>query len=110
MFQRFAANYGLDNPYDARECWLNNKLVLPKSGNLDLKSFLHWQRKHETLRERVPAHSQHEQYQLVMKNLPEWCRRKVQESGKKAGRHSFWIRFSGMTSNKKQIKELLEPL
>ena len=24
--------------------------------------------------------------------------------------HSFWICFSGMTANKKQIKELLEPL
>ena len=45
-----------------------------------------------------------------MKNLPEWGQRKVQDSEKKARRHSLWIRFSGMNANKKQIKELLEPL
>ena len=71
VFERFAADYGLDNPYDARECWLNNKLMLPKSGKLDLTSFLHWQMTHELLRERVPYYSQNEEYQLVMKNLPE---------------------------------------
>ena len=57
-----------------------------------------------------PDYSQHEEYQLFMKNLPEWGRRKVQDTEKKARRHSFWICFSGMTANKKQIKELLEPL
>ena len=50
VFERFAADYGLDNPYDARERWLNNKLVLPKSGKLDRTSFLHWQMSHEILR------------------------------------------------------------
>ena len=65
---------------------------------------------HELLRERVTDYSQHEKYQLVMKNLPEWCRRKVQASEKKSRRHSFWICFSGMTANKKQIKELIEAL
>ena len=65
---------------------------------------------HELLRERVPDYSQHEEYQLVMKILPQWGRRKFQDAEKKAQRHSFWIRFSGMTANKKQVKELLEPL
>ena len=32
VFERFGAHYGLDDPYNARELWLNNKLVLPKSG------------------------------------------------------------------------------
>ena len=65
---------------------------------------------HELLRERVPDYSQHKKYQLVMKNLPKWGRRKVQDAEKKARWHSFSIRFSGMTANKKQIKELLGPL
>ena len=49
MFERFAADYGLDNPYDARKRWLSNKLVLPKSGKVDLNSFLDWQMSHELL-------------------------------------------------------------
>ena len=89
VFERFAADYGLDNPYDARERWLSNKLVLPKLGKLDLNSFLHWQMSHELLGERVPDYSQHKEYQLVMKNFPEWGRRKVQDAEKKARRHSF---------------------
>ena len=32
VFDRFAADYGLDNLYNAREHWPNNKLVLLKSG------------------------------------------------------------------------------
>ena len=54
VFERFAPDYGMDNLYDARERWLNNKLVLPKSGKLDLTSFLHWQMSHDLLQECVP--------------------------------------------------------
>jgi hypothetical protein len=110
VFERFQADYGLDNPYDAREKWLNNRLVLPKSGKLDLTAFLHWQMSHEWLREQVPDFSQHEEYQLVLKNLPEWGRRQVQTQEKKIRKSSFWIRFSGMTATKRDIKDLLEPL
>ena len=31
VLKRFAADYGLDNLYDARERWLNNKLVLRRT-------------------------------------------------------------------------------
>ena len=82
-FERFAADYGLDNLYDAQEHWLSNKLVLPKLGKLDLTSFLHWQMTHELIRDRVPDYSQHKEYQLVMKSLPKWGRCKVQDSEKK---------------------------
>ena len=109
VFDRFRKDYQLDNPYHARQRWWDHRIQLPRSGYLDLTSFLNWKMKHEALRDRVADFSPHEEYSLIHKALPEYWRKKLQDHEKRLRRDSHWVRLSGIQLTAEQVRDLLEP-
>ena len=109
VFQRFRKDYQLDNPYDARARWWDHRIQLPRSGHLDLTSFLNWKMRHEALRDKLADFSPHEEYSIIIRALPEHWKRKVAEFEKKLRRDHYWVRLSGISLTARQTRDLLEP-
>ena len=109
VFERFRKDYRLDNPYDARARWWDHRLQLPKTGRLDLTSFLNWRMKHEALRNRVADFSPHEEYTIILRALPDYWKNKVADFEKKLRRDSHWCRLSGLRLEEQQVRDLLDP-